>query len=131
MRGNTWTPEQWEEARALFAGGKTRGEIALLVGRPITQVSQKIHWEGLSPERREAVRRRTNERRQRIAGTKPRQPRKPYTPAANVVTFEKAPMELFAERAIRQKLEHRDLTGAFFGDPLPGYSALDQREQRT
>ncbi|MES2671599.1 MAG: hypothetical protein V4673_14440 [Pseudomonadota bacterium] len=32
-----------------------------------------------------------------------------------------------AERAARAALSHRTLTAAFFGDPLPGYSALDRR----
>jgi hypothetical protein len=32
-----------------------------------------------------------------------------------------------ADRDRRAKLEPRDLTAWFFGDPLPGMSALDQR----
>jgi hypothetical protein len=32
-----------------------------------------------------------------------------------------------ADRDHRAKLEPRDLTAWFFGDPLPGISALDQR----
>jgi hypothetical protein len=32
-----------------------------------------------------------------------------------------------ADRDRRAKLEPRDLTTWFFGDPLPGMSALDQR----
>jgi len=32
-----------------------------------------------------------------------------------------------ADRDRRAELEHRDLTAAFFGDPLPGMSALDRR----
>jgi hypothetical protein len=35
--------------------------------------------------------------------------------------------DLLRERYRRMALEHRDLTAAFFGDPLPGRSALDQR----
>ena len=38
-----------------------------------------------------------------------------------------APAAVFAERAARQALQHRDFTSEFFGDPLPGRSALDQR----
>lgn len=44
-------------------------------------------------------------------------------PANRVVLSEKA----LAERAARQRLEHQSLTAAFCGDPLPGYSALDQK----
>ena len=32
-----------------------------------------------------------------------------------------------ADRDRRAKLEPRDLTASFFGDPLPGMSALDRR----
>jgi hypothetical protein len=32
-----------------------------------------------------------------------------------------------ADRDRRAELEPRDLTAAFFGDPLPGMSALDRR----
>lgn len=33
------------------------------------------------------------------------------------------------DRNIRVNLAPRDLTAAFFGDPLPGYSVLDKRER--
>jgi hypothetical protein len=34
-----------------------------------------------------------------------------------------------ADRDRRAELEPRDLTAAFFGDPLPGMSALDRRRR--
>jgi hypothetical protein len=34
-----------------------------------------------------------------------------------------------ADRDRRAELEHRDLTAWFFGDPLPGMSALDRRRR--
>lgn len=37
------------------------------------------------------------------------------------------PAHIIAERDERIKRAPRDLTAAFFGDPLPGYSALDRR----
>lgn len=37
------------------------------------------------------------------------------------------PAERFAERDARINRAPRDLTASFFGDPLPGYSALEQR----
>ena len=39
----------------------------------------------------------------------------------------KVPEYLIAERERRKQIEHRSLTAAQFGDPLPGYSALDRR----
>ncbi len=43
--------------------------------------------------------------------------------AAPVVT----PAQVLEERERRYALSPRDLTAAFFGDPLPGYSALERR----
>ncbi len=37
------------------------------------------------------------------------------------------PAERFAERNVRVNLAPRDLTAAFFGDPKPGFSALERR----
>jgi hypothetical protein len=45
-----------------------------------------------------------------------------YTVALNIV-----PPERESERRFRQSLSPRDLTAATFGDPLPGYSALERR----
>lgn len=39
------------------------------------------------------------------------------------------PDEVFAERDRRMALNHHSLTAAYFSDPLPGYSALDQMTQ--
>ncbi|QDM26979.1 hypothetical protein FNL56_13315 [Tardiphaga sp. vice304] len=39
----------------------------------------------------------------------------------------RAPAQQLADRDARMGLQHRDFTAAFFGDPLPGHSALDQR----
>jgi hypothetical protein len=35
------------------------------------------------------------------------------------------PQRILDDRARRYAASHQDLTGAFFGDPLPGFSALD------
>lgn len=43
------------------------------------------------------------------------------------VKDERIPPEVLADRDRRYELHHRDYTAAFFGDPLPGYSALEQR----
>jgi transposase-like protein len=37
------------------------------------------------------------------------------------------PLDVMAERDERLAKQPRDLTAAFFGDPLPGYSALERR----
>jgi len=37
------------------------------------------------------------------------------------------PEAVLIDRARRMSLEHTSITASFFGDPLPGYSALDRR----
>lgn len=44
-----------------------------------------------------------------------------------VSTVDIVPTEREHDRRYRQSLEPRDLTAGFFGDPLPGYSALERR----
>ena len=45
-------------------------------------------------------------------------------------SFTPCPLAL-AERDRREALRDRNLTAAFFGDPLPGLSALDRRERES
>ncbi len=45
---------------------------------------------------------------------------------AEVFTKWEPPDPVRAEREHRRSLSRRDLTAEFFGDPLPGYSALDR-----
>jgi hypothetical protein len=44
-------------------------------------------------------------------------------------TFIKPPDNVIRERDYRAGLQHTSLTEAYFGDPLPGYSALDRKQQ--
>lgn len=37
------------------------------------------------------------------------------------------PVDVMAERDVRLATAPRDITAEFFGDPLPGYSALDRK----
>jgi hypothetical protein len=51
------------------------------------------------------------------------------SPAPLASSFRPDPLAL-AERDRREELrEHQSLTAAFFGDPLPGMSALDRRRR--
>jgi hypothetical protein len=51
------------------------------------------------------------------------------SPAPLASSFRPDPLAL-AERDRREELrEHQSLTAAFFGDPLPGMSALDRRQR--
>lgn len=128
MRGNIWTAEDWATASKMLADGADRKDIALALSRTTTQLRQKIAWEKMTPAAREGKRQRINAWRQAKARQRPQIT---VRHKATSVLFEKAPKELFDERARRNAIEYRDLTGEFFGDPKPGYSALDQREQRA
>lgn len=127
MRGQIWSREEWEKAQAMLAEGFLRETVAAELGRTLVQLRQKIAWEKMSPEVREMKRNRINAWRRAKAALKPAQPVRHRVPSP---ILEKAPPELFVERARRQMVQ-RDLTGEFFGDPPPGYSALDRREQRA
>lgn len=37
------------------------------------------------------------------------------------------PAEVKSECELRRQLKHHSVTAEFFGDPLPGYSALDRK----
>lgn len=127
MRGQLWSREEWEKAKAMLAQGFLRETVAAEIGRTLAQLRQKIAWENMSPEVREMKRNRINNWRRAKAALKPAPVVRHRVPSP---ILEKAPPELFVERARRQ-MAQRDLTGEFFGDPPPGYSALDRREQRA
>jgi len=42
-----------------------------------------------------------------------------------------APPQVLTERNLRLAIPPRDLTAEFFGDPKPGYSALERRSHGT
>ena len=41
--------------------------------------------------------------------------------------FDKAPAEILEERERREAIKYESYTAEFFGDPKPGYSALDKK----
>ncbi len=41
------------------------------------------------------------------------------------------PERVLIDREKREKLRPKDCTAAFFGNPLPGYSALERPEQKS
>jgi hypothetical protein len=51
-------------------------------------------------------------------------------PSFNAGTSRKASANALAQRAARKEAEYaRDITASVFGDPPPGYSALDRKRQ--
>lgn len=146
--GTPWTADQCAQLRALLDGGATFAEISQRIDRKPASIRTKIR-DMLAP-RDETVPNRpwTDEevadllrlcadgvsfvqiglrlgRRGYACSVKyydmqrKSPPRDPVRQIADPVAI--------ADRDARRSLEHRSLTSALFGDPLPGYSALDLR----
>jgi hypothetical protein len=115
-----WSPEEWSRAQVHFAAGKTIAETAPLIGKTYKQLAGKVLWERMTEAQKVARRARINARRH-ASGEYKSTPR----PDKPVVRPRACPKQI-ADRDRRHTIMPRDLTAAFFGDPLPGYSALDQ-----
>lgn len=126
MRGRIWTKQEWETALKLQGLGHDRKYIALILGRSPDELRKKIHYESMTPSERETKRLRTNESRASRRKGAPRRVR--AIPNVVSVPFDKTPESVLQERKSRLALEHANLTAEFFGDPKPGYSALDKKQ---
>lgn len=119
-----WTPEEWKLAQTLRGQELGFDDIAVRLGRTGKAVRAKFAKENLTAEQRQQ--RANYLRSKREAQIKTRQ--------ISGMTFMRVqPRETvaaFTERNHRLSLAPRDLTAAIFGDPLPGYSALDRRAVR-
>jgi hypothetical protein len=120
MRARRWTVEETQDLLRLQAEGYVVPVIAEKMGRTTISVRERIRWLGKTEEQREI-------RRKQISVT-----RKGRSAVAAfdhpVMTNKRAPDERIAEREYRLALP-RTLTGQYFGDPPPGYSALDRKRQ--
>lgn len=118
-----WSPYEWKRVQTLVARGHSIPSIALMIGRKDYQIRDKIRWENSSAEKRE-------ERSAQLRAKRARQALEQQTERVHLefVKPGKRPGEdLLQERQRRADLKPRDITAAFFGDPLPGYSALDRK----
>lgn len=117
-----WTADEWAAAQRLRAEGYQFAGIAARHGRGINGVKEKFRWEAMTAAQREA-------RAARIHGHKVayRERASSYRPQAQVTASLRPPESSFQEREARHAAGPRDLTGAFFGDPPRGYSALERR----
>jgi hypothetical protein len=143
-----WTAEQYAQAVALQQAGKSFAEIGVLLGKTADAVRKRLGkgdklsvpeaWtedekralasyvlENRSTEEiarflgrsRAAVKAKINKEQLIRPGARRIRP-----PAA---ICEPIPLAVIADRDRRKLIEPRDLTAWLFGDPLPGYSALD------
>lgn len=107
-RGPLWSDEDWEKAKRLARLGRDAGQIAAEMHRT-----------------EEAIRARFAYMRERV----PR--RSPSNGTGNYATSAKASDEQIAERDARYAAAaRRTQTQEFFGDPPPGFSALDKKRQQ-
>lgn len=123
-RTNLWTPEEDAVLRQMKAQGAAFRKIAAEVGRTWCSTVHRWRLLNIKDEERESrsARARTYraERRRRDSGYKER--------GADIVRPLVVPDEVFVERNERLSTP-RSLTGAICGDPPPGYSALDRRQE--
>jgi hypothetical protein len=106
-----------------MAEGKTHAEIARILRCKIDRVKNRVCWENKSGEQR-------RERRAQVQRWREGKRREKYVghPTAHFAERPGArpPAELI-EDAQRRALTPRSISAFVFGDPAPGYSALDRR----
>lgn len=121
---NRWTDAEIAALVALKAAGNTYDEIAHVIGRSKRSISGKLEYLNLTAHQREE--RRQAQRRRRIAdGTQSTR----LHPNGQIVSAGRPSSDLLHARDVRLAIPPRDLTAAFLGDPLPGFSALDRKHQ--
>jgi hypothetical protein len=126
------TPELVDQARQLRANGVGWHTVSKRTGisEYILRVEIEPHFQD---HRRAQHRRNVVIRKEVIAKRAAMRARvRPNMKAPHVVTaFERAPPEVLRERDERETAkERRTLAQILLGDPIPGYSALDQRTRR-
>lgn len=104
----------------LQAEGKSRKEIARIVGISYKRVLRQLWWANMPPEKYAEKRERLNAPR-RLAIKSPR------TLDVYVTVASRPSHQQIKDRDARFALPVRDLTAAFFGDPPIGLSALERR----
>lgn len=122
-----WTTEEWQNAKKMLDQGVDRDVVARAIGRALGCLKEKIRWEGMSPERRAARLEFLRQKRRVASGQSGSSNREITAPKRAVSSGPYVCEKALADRDVRKYIAPRDLSAAFFGDPLPGYSALDKR----
>lgn len=122
MSKKPWTDEEKSIAIRLRNEGKSDSKIGEILGRSRSSVSGQFWAIRLGPEGLKAY----NAKYNRIRKPQPRVLTSTMVDP-EVRTIYRPTPEMLADRARREAMPHRDLTGAFFGDPPVGLSALDAR----
>lgn len=115
--GRLWTKEETEAALRMKKEGRSPAEIAETLSRTPSSVISRIDFVTMPAERRQKVRDRINEYQRSFR-------------AVGLVTIHCRPSVDLLEERDRLLSLPRPLTAELMGDPLPGRSALDRRQQR-
>lgn len=118
-----WTYDEITKLQKLYQAGKSRAEMAATLGMEEDRIRQRLQWESQAGVLSIARRKRRSAQRE---ATKQEQ-RSPRAFFDMVTTGPKPPDDALRQREARYAAVPRDLTGAFFGDPPVGFSALEQR----
>lgn len=125
-----WTQEEIEALHRLRRINTPIPAICEQLGRSLHSVKHRLEWDGMTVKSRLKRRARINRRRAEESGAGVGRHN------LNVLNLDlgvgpRPTSELLHERDMRAQIPPRDLTAAFCGDPLPGYSALDRMEQHS
>lgn len=113
-----WTDEETATLFQMRREGHSFRDIAAVLGRPVKAVRAKFEMTNESDEQREI---RLQRRRSRYKATRPVGTKARVHDPARVVESGRPTEDMLAERNRRLALSE-----PAFGDPLPGYSALDK-----
>jgi hypothetical protein len=119
-RGSLWTEEETAVLREMMAAGCSYTEMMAKIGRSKHSIKERWRWINHSEEERAKRRKQINLNRN--IRTQFGNGVSPTRLAPRVI-----PEEVTAHRAARIAAGPRDLSGAFFGDPPRGFSALDRK----
>lgn len=122
-----WKPAELKTMHRLIQAGRPYAEIATELERSVASLKHRLQWECRSSESRDQRNARLKEyRRQRDLSVRAGEPN---TQGLNLELGcgPKPGADLLRARDQKASIPPRDLTAAFFGDPLPGYSALERR----
>lgn len=105
MSKSVWTPRMWQRAQDMRRDRMSTAQIAEVLGLDVKQVAVKFYNQGY-----------------RSSGTR----------TTGNATNNRASPEAMAEREARTAAaSRRSQTAEFFGDPPPGFSALDRKRSGT
>lgn len=121
-----WTFVEITRLRTMLEDGKSREFIAHMLGMPVQRIIERIRHESRTTEQRRAKYERAKVLREKSKDDNPRRAIRTVT-SHPVLAFSRPTPEMIAE-AQRRADAQRSLTAEFFGDPAPGFSALDRRQ---